>query len=153
VFWNIQITFFYSAGKKCLCDFHYKSLNSLYLFLNHKTNTVKILFTLIAGSLIFFSCAKKITQPEPPPAPAVNQVVPPADTPKEVAKKMEGPEVVAGKQTFTTKCARCHGLKEPANFTAQEWVPIMDRMAIKANLDAAEKTNVLAYVSFHAKAN
>ncbi|MEJ7611898.1 MAG: cytochrome c [Ferruginibacter sp.] len=100
---------------------------------------------------IIYSCAKKMT----PTATAVpgQTVKPPADMPKEAVKKMEGPAEVAGKQIYTTKCARCHGLKNVEEWTVQEWIPILDRMAPKAGLDASEKANVAAYVNFHAKSN
>lgn len=107
------------------------------------------LFILIAAT-VMFGCAKKITSSEPA---AVNTVKPPAEVPKEVAKKMESPEVTAGKEIYTTKCSRCHGAKKVDDFTLQQWIPIMDRMAPKARLDATEKANVTAYVNFYAKAS
>ena len=107
------------------------------------------LFTL-AIVTVLFGCAKKITSTE---TTTTNTVKPPVETPKETAKKMESPEVTAGKEIYTTKCARCHGAKKVDDFTAAEWVPILDRMAPKARLDAAEKANVAAYVNFYAKAS
>jgi cytochrome c2 len=59
--------------------------------------------------------------------------------------------VTAGKTLFDTKCGRCHALKEPATFTPDKWVPIIDRMAVKAKLVEDEKKQVLAYVQYYAK--
>lgn len=65
--------------------------------------------------------------------------------------KTESAEVVAGKGIYTTKCTRCHEAKPLADWTAQQWVPIINRMAPKARLDDTEKANVTAYVNFYAK--
>ena len=111
---------------------------------------MKSLFITLVASIVLFGCAKKITTSEPA---AVNTVKPPAEVPKEVAKKMESPEVTAGKGIYTTKCSRCHGAKKVDDYTVQQWIPIMDRMAPKARLDAGEKANVTAYVNFYAKNN
>jgi hypothetical protein len=59
---------------------------------------------------------------------------------------------IAGHATFEAKCGRCHSLKIPSNYTVKQWTPILDKMAPRARLDSTEKANVLAYVSFHAKA-
>jgi mono/diheme cytochrome c family protein len=67
-------------------------------------------------------------------------------------EKKETKQVVAGKETFKAKCGRCHELKPAETYTAAKWVKIIDWMAPKAKLDESEKENVLAYVSFYAKA-
>ncbi len=66
--------------------------------------------------------------------------------------KKETTEVTVGKETYKAKCGRCHNLKDPEDYTATRWVKIIDWMAPKAKLEAVEKENVLAYVSFYAKA-
>ena len=70
----------------------------------------------------------------------------------EANKPKETLQVAAGKETFTAKCGRCHELKPAETYTAAKWVKIIDWMAPKAKLDATEKENVLAYVSFYSKA-
>jgi len=60
-------------------------------------------------------------------------------------------DAIEGKATFTEKCGRCHGLKDPANYTVAQWGPILSSMAIKAKLDDTEKANVMAYVQANAK--
>lgn len=129
-----------------------------------------ILIFLIA--FVLYSCAKKMTPTTPvnnaevkvnnPPLPAapplteIHSVTPPyvADV-KEMSEpitKKESIEVAAGKETFKAKCGRCHDLKPAETYTAEKWVKIIDWMAPKAKLNASEKENVLAYVSFYAKA-
>lgn len=60
-------------------------------------------------------------------------------------------DAVAGKSTYVANCGRCHGLKDPGEFTAAQWVPIVNSMAPKARLTDTEKGNVLAYVQANAK--
>lgn len=108
----------------------------------------KILLPALAVVLVY-SCSPKAA-PSSQPA-AVNEVKPPANTPPAAAVKMESAEVTAGKNIYTTKCARCHGVKKVDDYTVQQWIPIMESMAPKARLDATEKTNVTAYVNFYAK--
>ncbi len=119
------------------------------------------IFSLIALLVIvLFGCAKKIAPtnktavaetPAKPmdPVKPVEPVKPVVVETKTVTAASE--EVVTGKNVFEAKCGRCHGLKEPQTYTAERWVKIVDWMAPKANLNATEKTNVLAYVNFYAK--
>jgi mono/diheme cytochrome c family protein len=131
--------------------------------------TIVIFLTAFA----LYSCAKKMTptttatnasevkvnNPPQPAAPPLAEVHPVMATPTVEVKpiadttpKMETKEVTAGKVTFKAKCGRCHELKPAETYTAAKWVKIIDWMAPKAKLDASEKENVLAYVSFYAKA-
>lgn len=110
---------------------------------------MKIFITISIISLLLFSCAQKISSPSQ--VRTVNEVKPPEDISAAISPKMESPQVSAGKTIYTTKCARCHGAKPVTNWTVQEWIPIIDRMAPKARLDETEKANVTAYVNFYAK--
>jgi len=65
--------------------------------------------------------------------------------------KKESNSVRAGQFAFDAKCGHCHALKRPGDFTENEWITIMDRMAPKANLDPVEKENVLAYLKYNAR--
>lgn len=69
----------------------------------------------------------------------------PADPVKTLA-----PEAI-GQTTYNNKCGRCHGLKVTTDYTADRWVSIMQVMATKAQLNDAEKENVLVYVKANAK--
>lgn len=110
---------------------------------------MKSFITLLIIAVTLYSCAQKMTPATP--------IVTAADTKNaaeihtEAAIKTESPAVAEGKNIYTTKCARCHGPKPVENWTVKEWIPIIDRMASKARLDAAEKANVTAYVNFYAK--
>ncbi len=58
-----------------------------------------------------------------------------------------------GKAIFREKCAKCHGYKLPETKTAEKWPGIIDRMAKKAKLTDDQKSDVLAFVTKHAKAS
>ncbi|MFZ1528798.1 MAG: cytochrome c [Ferruginibacter sp.] len=104
----------------------------------------KLSIVLMAG-LVFAACSKKNT-----PAGTATSTV--AATPAVAEAPKPSKEAAAGMETYNAKCGRCHALKKVENWTASEWVPILDDMASKAKLDATEKANVLAYVQFNAKA-
>ena len=110
---------------------------------------MKSFITLLIIVVALYGCAKKIT--------AATQTTTVADTKNaavihtEAAQKTESPQIAEGKTVYTTKCARCHGPKPVENWTVNQWIPIIDRMALKARLDATEKANVTAYVNFYAK--
>jgi mono/diheme cytochrome c family protein len=59
--------------------------------------------------------------------------------------------IEAGHTVYTSKCGRCHGLKDPANYTAERWEPILKSMAPKARLSDEETAQVRAYVQANAK--
>jgi mono/diheme cytochrome c family protein len=59
--------------------------------------------------------------------------------------------VIEGEKTYKASCGRCHGLKDPASYTAKEWEPIMKSMAPKAKLSEQETSNVMAFVVNNAK--
>ena len=104
---------------------------------NNNTATIEAPPTIAA--------ATEIKQPAPATAGEIKPM-PEANKPKETT------QVAKGKETFTTKCGRCHELKPAETYTAAKWVKIIDWMAPRAQLDATEKENVLAYVSFYSKA-
>ncbi len=60
---------------------------------------------------------------------------------------------IAGQNTFTAKCGRCHQYKVTTDYTADRWASIMAVMAnaTHANLTETEKENVLAYVRANSK--
>jgi len=60
-------------------------------------------------------------------------------------------DATAGQATYMAKCQRCHALKNPGDFTSDQWPPILNSMAVKAQLSDTEKANVLAYVLANAK--
>ena len=105
--------------------------------------------TLLIIAVTLYSCAQKMTPATPTLTAADTKNATVIHT--EAAQKTESPQVAEGKNIYTTKCARCHSPKPVDNWTVKEWIPIMDRMSVKAELDAPEKANVTAYVNFYAK--
>ncbi len=110
-----------------------------------QTFIMKRLSIVLMAGIFFAACSKKST-----PAGTSTTSVAAAPVVSEVPKPSR--EAAAGMETYNTKCGNCHALKKVDNWTASEWVPILDDMASKANLDAKEKANVLTYVQFYAKA-
>lgn len=90
-----------------------------------KTKVVA-LFVLTA---LISSCAPKIT------------------TPMAEATKGLTPELAEGKTLFQNNCAKCHNLKNPNNYTADEWRPIILRMQKKAKISDAEREKIYNYVT------
>lgn len=49
----------------------------------------------------------------------------------------------AGQSVFEQKCARCHSLKVPDNYTKAEWKYNVERMAQRAGLTPEEVKNII----------
>lgn len=122
---------------------------------------MKKIIIIFFAAIAIFSCSKKMAPTAKTTATViapVAKVTPVTPTSVEIKPaveptiKKETTEVTVGKETYKAKCGRCHNLKDPEDYTASRWVKIIDWMAPKAKLNAAEKENVLAYVSFYAKA-
>ena len=61
-------------------------------------------------------------------------------------------DITAGELVYTgRKCTKCHEAKPVANWTADEWKPILKSMMPRARLDSTERRQVTAYVSLHGK--
>jgi hypothetical protein len=95
---------------------------------------MKKILALITIIIIIVSCSHKTT-------PTTSVAI----------AKPDSPEALAGKVVFTAKCGTCHELKNPGDYTAQQWTPIVKEMSRKAKLDDTDKANVLAYVQSNAK--
>ena len=109
--------------------------------------------TLLVVSILIstvFSCAKKVA-----PVATVDKPVTETKTVTEVkpviAAPVESKMSLDGHITYDKKCGGCHGLKNPGDYTAAQWVPLLNDMAINARLDSTEKANVPAYVTFYSK--
>jgi len=59
--------------------------------------------------------------------------------------------VIEGEKLYQSSCGKCHDLKDPSEYTASEWKPIMERMAPKARLTMEQKIDVMTYVTSKAK--
>jgi cytochrome c2 len=60
-------------------------------------------------------------------------------------------DVSEGSQLFETNCVRCHKLKNPSDYSAEEWKEIVPRMAVKAKIDSYTENKILEYVMANAK--
>lgn len=53
----------------------------------------------------------------------------------------------AGRRILTTRCAACHRVYPVAAYPPGEWHGIVEDMAHRTKLDAAQKAAVLAYIT------
>lgn len=97
--------------------------------------------------IILQACAKKVMpviesrNTESPKK--IKSIYPPEETMK--------PDTLAGKQIFTARCGRCHGLPGTKQFTAEKWDNILPDMFPRARLTNEEALHVRAFVLFNAK--
>ena len=114
---------------------------------------MKYVFIITSFIAFIFGCAKK-NVPATSSAPVTTVTTAPDAAKITTATNTISLDnmVALGHETYTAKCGRCHGLKKVDDYTATAWVPIMERMAIRAKLDSAEKANVISYVQANAKA-
>lgn len=72
-----------------------------------------------------------------------------ADAPKEQAQDMD--LASEGRTVYTSRCGRCHGLKNTGNYSQQQWQNILKTMIPKARLNEDQARQVTAYVMANAK--
>ena len=60
------------------------------------------------------------------------------------------PDTSAGKTIFLSRCARCHDLPVPDQYTASRWEGILSSMMSKARLDREQQIHITAYLKAHA---
>jgi mono/diheme cytochrome c family protein len=51
-----------------------------------------------------------------------------------------------GREIFVTKCASCHGLPDPLDYSDAEWPRWMQKMTRKAKLTEGQPATALSYV-------
>lgn len=73
-----------------------------------------------------------------------SSIPPPMESPRNVSMEK-------GKTVFVTKCGNCHGLKNPGDYTIDQWNNILKVEMPKANLDNKEADQVTAYLHANAK--
>ena len=56
-----------------------------------------------------------------------------------------------GRRVYQMKCGECHRLKNISDYTNQRWAEILHEMMPKAKLSVAEKEQLIAFISAHAK--
>jgi cytochrome c5 len=97
-------------------------------------------------TVIVYSCASKSNAPMAA-KPAEPATTTPAPVPG-VATVMT-PELAQGKELYDNNCAKCHKLYDAKDFSAEEWKPIVDRMQIKAHLDAVQGQKIYNYLTMN----
>ncbi len=60
------------------------------------------------------------------------------------------PDTLEGKSVFIARCARCHDLPLPDQYTASEWEGILSTMMTRARLNNEQKIHIAAYLKTHA---
>ncbi len=55
-------------------------------------------------------------------------------------------EVAAARKLYLTKCAKCHKLYPPAQYSDHEWAKWMEKMSRKSKLKPAEKETLIRYI-------
>ncbi|HEX4474911.1 MAG TPA: cytochrome c [Polyangiaceae bacterium] len=56
-------------------------------------------------------------------------------------------ELETGRALYTSKCAGCHRLPDPNAKTPEQWPTVVDEMADRAKLTAADRDLMLRYLS------
>jgi mono/diheme cytochrome c family protein len=87
----------------------------------------------------------KTSEPDKPSVAAQ----PTAPTAPTVPNKPSDEEM--GKNVYTTKCGKCHALKNVGSFTYTQWEGILKSMVPKAKLTADEENQVVAYIKSNSK--
>lgn len=105
------------------------------------------LLSLAALAVIIYSCASKSSVP----TTEVKKEEPAATTvtgaPTATGPIVMTPELAEGKDLFDNNCAKCHRLYKPDEFSAEEWKPIVTRMAKKSHLDATQELKIYNYLT------
>jgi hypothetical protein len=102
---------------------------------------MKKFFPLLLSMVFIAGCSKKTVPAKTAELPV--RVTAPA---VELTESLK-----AGKQLYMSKCGNCHGLYRADDYTVKAWLPIIDRMSVKAKLNESEKMSVLAYVQAFSK--
>lgn len=107
----------------------------------------KFILIPVAAAALLVSCKAKKAQAVVDSKPTKAETV--ATSPKTTGSKRLSAEMLAeGKTIFENSCAKCHALPNPAKHTDQQWVGIMNAMAPKAKLSAAQSELVYDYVTY-----
>jgi|CXWL01.1.fsa_nt_gi hypothetical protein len=56
-----------------------------------------------------------------------------------------------GKTVFTTKCGKCHALKNTGDYTPAQWDNILKAMSPRARLSSDEEKRLVMYIKANAK--
>jgi len=96
--------------------------------------------SLAVLAAIIFSCASKSGS-----TTVSNETRPTAQAP--VVATVMTPELAEGKELYNNNCAKCHRLYKPDEFSAEEWAPIVKRMAKKSHLNELQEQRIYNYIT------
>ena len=109
----------------------------------------KILFAALLAFAVF-ACGPKPTVVAPvAPVTPISPVV--TAEPVTTNAAVLTAEVAEGKTSYENNCAKCHKLFAPEDYSKEDWMPILKRMAKKAHLDDVETGKIYAYLTYGAK--
>jgi mono/diheme cytochrome c family protein len=68
-------------------------------------------------------------------------------SPSPAAAATPADPVAQGHQIYVAKCAKCHKLYDPANYSDQEWALWMKKMSRKARLKPEQEQALTQYIN------
>ncbi|MEN9446954.1 MAG: hypothetical protein RJA25_243 [Bacteroidota bacterium] len=97
-------------------------------------------FIILAFSTILIACSHKVASTtSTTPTPATEPI-------KTTTLSMEQKGAL-----YAASCVRCHRLVHPDEYTKDEWIGWLDKMAPKAKLTAEQKNHVFDFLAANAK--
>lgn len=113
---------------------------------------MKKTITIVTLALLVFACSRKTTNTAQTTTTTPATTTEASASASETAGNTEHASLVEqGKIVYTTRCNRCHGLKDVTAFTTTRWDGILKNMIPKAKLDATQAQQVTAYVMENAR--
>jgi len=112
---------------------------------------MKKAITIVSLALLVFACSRKTTNTAQTTtaAPTTTETTTTGTTATVNAE--HAAMVEQGKTVYTTRCNRCHALKDVTAYTTTRWDGILKSMIPKAKLDSTQGQQVTAYVMENAK--
>lgn len=100
----------------------------------------KIVLAALFGILIY-SCGTtpKVTAMQPDPVQVPPRIASPNEAPM-------SEDIAQGKIMYENKCASCHKLFAPTDFSKDDWQPILIRMQKKAKLEDHDMAKINNYI-------
>ncbi len=84
---------------------------------------MKKCFIILSAGIMACHSTKKITTIEKPP-----EISPELQHAQAKVPGITMDRLTSGSKVYTQNCTACHALKEPANYTMEQWEPILMRM-------------------------
>lgn len=102
-------------------------------------------FSAIAILIFFYSCGtRKAAKKEETPVAVSSESD--LERGQKVFPDLTQAQLDQGKADYSAFCQKCHGLKDPTDYTEAEWRRINPGMAKKAKIDAEKEASILKYV-------